>query len=220
MISCLKFGTNLLPARKWLLVYDGLTDLTLIASLMPRSSGSIIITTRCHINSLHMPQPCHVMRLEGLRPYDSLELFVSLCGHSPGSSSDQERESMITLMSELNGIPLGIQQVAMYMCDRRYNGDDYTLWYKRFAHRIFVAKPKYSISPHNLNSVWEMEFDSIIGTNAYMLLGLLSMLGPVESWNIALGPSKLNIHPPLTSFFDDGIEWVTSSTTRKKFTDN
>src|ERR1700737_4243393 len=101
--------------------------MSLIASLMPRGSGSIIITTRCHVNSLHMPQPCYVMRLKGLGTGDSLKLFESLCGYSPRSSSNQERESMINLMLELNGIPLGIQQVAMYMCDRLYNGGDHIL---------------------------------------------------------------------------------------------
>jgi len=129
-------------------------------------------------------------------------MFEGLCEmYEPGRDRKEERPQIKTLLLELDGLALGIEQIAAYISYRQETIETFLQQYDRDAKRIY-ANTQGSLAEQSLATVWEVQFEKIRGTHAATVLGILSLLAPESI------PISLFIPDPNEDEWDDEISEI------------
>ena len=140
-----------------------------------------------------------IHELETFNENESLEMFEGLCEmYEPGRDRKDERPQIRKLLLELDGLALGIEQIAAYISYRQETIESFLQQYERAAKRIYT-NTQGSPAEQSLATVWEVQFEKIRGTNAATVLGILSLLAPDSI------PINLFIPDPNEEEWDDEI---------------
>jgi hypothetical protein len=164
--------------RKWLFVYDNVENLDLLYKHLPSGHGRIIVTTRYKWLAFKIQGPNAKREVSIFDDEESLELFEGLCtSYDPGINREQEREQIRTLLNELGGLALGIEQIAAFVS---YRGESISSFLKQYekASKKINANSESSRAEKSLATVWEVQFNKIEGSNAAKVLGYLCLMNP------------------------------------------
>lgn len=164
-------------ARSWLLLYDNVDDCDLLNEYLPPDTGSMIITTRFQNVSFGVSGTPTRIQLEKFSPEDSLNLFngLRLLRH-PQADVENEKEQTKELLELIDGLALGIKQMAFYISSKKMKIFKFQEQYNKMAK--YILEHKTPSTSHTLGTLWSVQFEGIWGSNASKLLGLLSLCGP------------------------------------------
>ncbi|RMJ15828.1 hypothetical protein CDV36_004493 [Fusarium kuroshium] len=163
-------------SKRWLMIYDNVNDFRLLKEYLPPRTGSMIVTSRFY--SLSYAIPCHATRIS-LQKFgldDSLHLFNRYRkSRDPENDTTTDLNETKELLESIDGLPLGIKQMAFYIASRGLSVSKFLDQYNRMANSVLnQGTPD---DRHSLGTLWNMQFEDIKQTNAAKLLGILSMAG-------------------------------------------
>ncbi|KIX07673.1 uncharacterized protein Z518_02327 [Rhinocladiella mackenziei CBS 650.93] len=165
-------------SRKWLLIYDNVDDEKILRNYLPPDAGTMIITTRYQSVSFAVNDPNITrLQLEKFNPEDSLRLFNHLrVIRDPTADINGEIAETKELLEEVDGLALGIKQMACYIAKKRLTIPLFREKYTKMAKSIINSKAEGV--HHALGTLWRVQFLDIQDTSASKLLGLLSLCAP------------------------------------------
>ncbi|KAI9823783.1 MAG: hypothetical protein M1832_002340 [Thelocarpon impressellum] len=184
----------LLCNKKWLIIFDNVEHLDLIKTVWPSSTGSLLLTTRSSV--VADAARGHVstkLQIQKLNSTHSWLLFSRLLMDWRSEWRDEstillkEREAAVALLRELDGLPLGIRQIAALIKRRGKTVAKFLDLYRRKAgntemllgtSKTFHFDQDYGLA---LDTVWKMSFEILVtghDQHAATLLGLMSLLSP------------------------------------------
>ncbi|RDW67055.1 hypothetical protein BP5796_09804 [Coleophoma crateriformis] len=192
----------------WLMVFDNVEDFNLLRDNWPVSScGSILVTSR-HDNSDVtdlIPKQIPVAELgleEGAR-------FLLDLVYLDNTLTDSERKSesqfAADLLSEIGGLPLTLTTTARQVRRRSTSVEKFLPLYQTNASRVHMEGRVLSHKPfykHSVSTVWDMPFKSL-DDNATVLIGVASVLAPVDIPIALFQPNSFTDLPPCLEFCGD-----------------
>ena len=180
-------------SQEWLLVFDNVSDSTILAEFWPSGEkGRVLVTTR-HAGPLQIyTQDC-----EHVTPFsnsEGSELFRKILPEDLIQDAGGS-EIISTLVTELGGLPLAIIQAAGYMCEHLCSASKYLSLLKNRVYsvslldRVEHMQMPYSVS---VNATFKLVYEAIRHSNreAQRLLDLLSWLDPDKIPEDILNPSQ------------------------------
>ena len=190
---------------RWLLIYDNVEDEKILRDYRPPDAGTIIVTTRYQSVSFAVNDP-NVTRiqLENLKPEDSLRLFQDLRRlRDPTADTDGEVDETKELLEEIDGLALGIKQMASYIAKKRLTIPQFREKYTKMAK--YIINSKVEGVHHTLGTLWRIQFLDIKENSkeASTLLGLLSFCAPYFIPRALFEPSRALETPNVASFCED-----------------
>ena len=166
-----------MAAKSWLLIYDNVEDYSLLSEYLPPEKGSMIITTRYQWLYYEVSGTSARIELEKLSPDDSLVLFNCLRTHRhPQADTKGEEEDTRELLDQIDGLVLGIKQMAYYISSKRLTVVRFREKYDKMAK--YILDHKAPSAWHTLGTLWSVQFKDIEQTPSANLLGLLSLCYP------------------------------------------
>jgi tetratricopeptide (TPR) repeat protein len=166
----------------WLLIFDNVDDLEMLYSFMPVSSkGYILFTTRLHTAG----GLAHMLKIEKMDLHEGVQLLlhrVKLLDMgtplSEAKAKDQtEAESIIT---ELDGLPLAIDQAGAYIEETGCQLSSYLKQYKQRKIGLLKRRGINVDHPESVVTTWSLSFESIKQTSslAEALIYVFAFLHP------------------------------------------
>lgn len=167
----------------WLLILNNADDLSLLTNFLPSGGkGHILLTTRSQATG----------RIAESLPVEKLEISESkqflLCraklltpGEPLDHASEAMREDAQALITELDGLPLAIDQAGAYIEEIGCSLSEYLALYRR--RRLALLKRQSSFSadyPHTVANTWALSFQQVEQADpaAAELLRLCAFLQP------------------------------------------
>ena len=160
-----------------MLIYDNVDDYKLLDEYLPPDTGCTIITTRFqHVSFAIQSTPTRI-QLGKFSPEDSLSLFNSLrVLRHPQADIDNEKEETKELLDLIDGLALGIKQMAFYIASKKLTIKQFQQKYNKMAR--YVLEHQSISTSHTLGTLWGVQFEDIRDSNSSKLLGILSLCGP------------------------------------------
>ncbi|KAI1330538.1 hypothetical protein F5Y16DRAFT_396032 [Xylariaceae sp. FL0255] len=200
----------------WVLILDNVENYADVEKYLPIGArGPVIITTR-YIGQAKMFG--HRRKaLESLDSGTAESLFLRLLASSDSTStmratsidqlSETEREATRFLLSEMDGLALGIHQMAAIIDSQNLqrNVAKFADRYKR--HLPVILRKEDGIKGHTLSTLWKMSFE-LVRTNrsAMIFLGILSCISPDEIPKKLFLPSDTSALTSDLNFCKDDFE--------------
>jgi hypothetical protein len=159
----------------WLLVFDNADSLSVLDEYWPATGrGSVLLTSRDPVAKTSFYTENCGIDLSKLSPEASLLFLRSLTK----STTDSDNGRSLRLIAEmLDGLPLGIEQMASIIRRLRVNYADFLQLYERENRRLYEMMPEKHPKgyQHSLATVWSLQQFS---PGSETLLQVLSMLDP------------------------------------------
>lgn len=174
----------------------------------------MIVTTRFYATSLGLKISSKPFRiaLRKLAPEEARQLFNSVRKlRDPGCNPDEESDTTAELLESIDGLALGVKQMASYIGTKRMTVSHFLEQYRKMAKYILGrAAPDDN---HSLGTLWSVQFEAIKGSNAARLLGILAIAGPnsfpTDLLQLEASPSFAE-GPDWVGFLDDPGEYETT----------
>ena len=163
------------------MIYDNVDRYSLFDQYRPPSTGTVFITTRFQSVSYGVQGQAERIHLEKFSPEESLQLFnrIRQFRHTRAEIGSEQNE-IKELLELIDGLALGIKQMASYIGSKRMKVSEFQEKYCKLAK--FMLDRKTPSSAHTLDTLWSVQFKAIKERNASKLLGLLSLC---DSGNIS-----------------------------------
>lgn len=153
----------------WLLVFDNIVDVSLLAKYIPSGTkGSCLITSQdAALDAFAAP-----LRLEAWSEADSLAFLVERTGLAI-------TESTTELAQSLGGLPLALAQAAAYMANTKIDSAAYLERFKAASLRILDLPGPNLLYTKTVATTWLVSMESVLNTNpsASEILEWLSFFG-------------------------------------------
>ncbi|KAH9220315.1 P-loop containing nucleoside triphosphate hydrolase protein [Leptodontidium sp. 2 PMI_412] len=176
-----------LTSRTWLLVFDNVESEKVLRPYWPKGvSGAVLITSRSYFNFIR--DVCR--QGQTVKPLDlrqSWELLLDLLGDHWKELSiksqlpDSEIVAAKSMLQQLEGLPLTIEQTATLVKDETIGGRTIARTYEAFKDRIRALPERLSMprsaSEKSLDALWDITFKAL-SRNARSLIGVLAWLSP------------------------------------------
>jgi serine/threonine protein kinase/tetratricopeptide (TPR) repeat protein len=167
----------------WLLTLDNADDLSLVTDFLPtRGKGYILLTTRTQATG----NIAKTLPVEKMEPSEGLQLLLCraklLDPDEPlDTVSATVHKDAQALVSELDSLPLALDQAGAYIEETGSSISEYLALYQR--RRLAMLKRQSTLSsdyPHTVASTWALSFQQVEHENpaAADLLRLCSFLHP------------------------------------------
>ena len=167
----------------WLLILDNADDLSLVADSLPmKGKGHILLTTRTQATG----RIARSLSVEKMEPSEGLQLLLRraklLDPDEPlDNVSGTVRKDAQALISELDSLPLALDQAGAYIEETGSSISEYLALYQR--RRLALLKRQSAISsdyPHTVASTWALSFQQVERENpaAADLLRLCAFVHP------------------------------------------
>ena len=173
--------TNLVTGKTWMLIYDNLEDKDLFAQYNPGGQGAIVVTTRSSVLGSQLGgEDIGVAKLSKTYSVIAFKHFRSSRG-SRKFEQDETRE-IDELLELLDGLALGIKQIASYIGAEELTVGEYLARYKSMP-KILLSDQSES---KHLAQAWDVEFADFRTTkdrkriHACQLLSILSLISAHE----------------------------------------
>ncbi|KAI0441000.1 hypothetical protein F4803DRAFT_524980 [Xylaria telfairii] len=174
--------------HNWLLILDNVEKYSDVEKYLPTESrGSVIVTTR-YITQAKLFHRRHKI-LEKLTSATAENLFLRLIA-APESKEERlsidqlpetERNAVRFLLTEMDGLALGIHQMAALIESQSLQDDiaKFAGRYKRYL--PVILQKQEGIKGHTLSTLWKISFETVrTRPSAFVLLGILSLVQPDE----------------------------------------
>ncbi|RTE83616.1 hypothetical protein BHE90_001798 [Fusarium euwallaceae] len=163
-------------SKRWLMIYDNVNDFRLLKEYLPPRTGSMIVTSRFYSLSYAFPGHATRISLQKFGLDDSLHLFNRYRKfRDPDNDTTADFNETKELLASLDGLALGIKQMAFYIASKGLSVSKFLDQYDRMAKSVLNRGTPDD--RHSLGTLWNMQFEDIKQTNAAKLLGILSMAG-------------------------------------------
>ncbi|KAI0098054.1 hypothetical protein GGR51DRAFT_577299 [Nemania sp. FL0031] len=203
--------------RTWLLILDNVEKYVDITTYLPIGSrGPVIVTTR-YINQAKMFKGRHqtVGKLDS-RTAENLFLQLITTTAVPGATPatrvtigqlpGPEREAVQFLLSDIEGLALGINQMAAMIKSQNHQNNiaKFTARYKRDLPTVLQRQE--GIKGHTLSTLWNISFETVRNhPPAFILLGVLSCVQPDEIPKALFQPPNVSTLGSDMAFCTDGL---------------
>jgi hypothetical protein len=149
-----------------------------LSEFLPHGRGSVIITTRAP-NLAKDIKDARTFDLGKLTPEQSLTAFNRFRStFDVNADLEAEKEDTKLLVHQLDGLALGIKQVATYIGRSQWTIKKYWEKYNIMAQEIL--KHETAATPHTLDTAWNVEFEDLQKKkpDAIKLLSIMCLLNP------------------------------------------
>lgn len=172
-------------SKKWFLIYDNLEDPNLLREYLPESPGPVLVTTRRKAVASRISGMNKILELQPFERMDAMELFVSLLKTDPKYAgkpiafSETEINAAALLLEKLDGLALGIEQMAAYITYRDLSVETFVQKYDKMAMAMRIHKKSEGMkATHSLDTVWALSFNEAEEQNpdAYNIMAIISLL--------------------------------------------
>ncbi|KAH9205993.1 P-loop containing nucleoside triphosphate hydrolase protein, partial [Leptodontidium sp. 2 PMI_412] len=174
---------TLRSGKRWLLIFDNAENETTLQGYMPVGvNGSILMTSRKYFN--FAKDMCRGG--ETVKQFDeeqSWGLLLKMLGEGwkKKFESPVEVEAAKSMLRQLEGLALGIQQTAVLVKDPEIGGASIEEAYRKFRDRIDTLPERHlskrSTSEKALDALWDITFNTLT-PEARVLIGVLAWLSP------------------------------------------
>ncbi|RMD44487.1 hypothetical protein DV735_g657, partial [Chaetothyriales sp. CBS 134920] len=192
--------------KTWLLIYDNLDDKDLLARYHPREHGAIVVTTR--IRDLGKKLEAESIELTRFSKPDSILVFNHFRRSRHLDVNDsREKEAIDKLVTLLDGLALGIKQIASYIGSKKLTVDQYLTRYESMPRTLLSAED--SKESQTLAKAWTVEFKDF-QENAVHTSQILSILSLISAHKIPMELFTLGENDDGPEDFFDVFEQDTS----------
>jgi hypothetical protein len=149
-----------------------------LAEFLPHGRGSIIITTRSS-TLVNDEKDARAFELAKLDPQQSLTIFNKFrCSFDVTANTDAEKEATELLVHRLDGLALGIKQVATFIGQYQWTIKKY--WEKYTIMAEDILRHPITATRHTLDTAWNIEFEDLQKSNpdAIKLLSIMCLINP------------------------------------------
>ena len=143
----------------WLLIFDNADTPDIIAPFLPATyAGQVLLTSRAPFSDILGISAS--TQLDVLEPDDALEFLCKRVGRA--DLDDAEHEAASTLVSELAGLPLALEQAGAYILANQTRFQDYLASYRK-QHLALLNRrePKTGRYTENVATTWLMNFQEV-----------------------------------------------------------
>lgn len=221
--------------KKWLLIYDNVEEIDAVPHCLASNVGHTILTTRYRDMALRCADPKKVIELRFLKDKDAENLFLEMRSkyrqdkiestnekHDVGkhgekksgkttsdAGNDDEKAATVELLGELQGLPLGIEQMAAYIEADGITVREFLETYHRMPKTALQRNNIGVPNNHTLNTLWSITFRKVNESNldAYHLLAMISLTGmddiPTNIFDNVLLAEEDDILTNYTEFCED-----------------
>ncbi|KAK3345809.1 hypothetical protein B0T25DRAFT_460837 [Lasiosphaeria hispida] len=175
-VVSVRFSSRTSKDRSWLLIYDNVSDFSLLKEYFPPDTarGSVMVTTRFFSRLARVPGHMTPIELSKFDPDMSLRFFNSIrTARDPTCDIDKEVEETREVLETIDGLALGIKQMAYYITKKRFTISMFQEKYSTTARYILTCNPPEDTD--SLASLWSLQFQDIKDTNSFKLLGMLAL---------------------------------------------
>lgn len=191
------WSLNLGTEKQWLIIYDNVENFSLLADYVPRSTASnsrILIITRYRWVARGITGLIKKFELGGFKIEQSVQLFNRIRKHHADTVIPEgEEEAIETLVRDLDGLILGIEQMAAHIGSQGYSMAEFMEKYNSTTKRLFKQqdhqKDDTNLTNYTLLTLWELDFCHLDGKDAQKLLALLSLLSNETSYALLFSPN-------------------------------
>lgn len=196
--------------KRWLLIWDNVEDFDHIRSYWPSSTGSLLLTTRYKAVAAIKGERLHI------QPFDSAaawNLFATIMDwDDPSTVPDSEAEAARSLLLKLQGLALGIRQMAALIKVKGKGVEHFLGRYKKG--RVTNEGSKLDDYQFSLDTVWKESFSAVRKGlsdeenphDGFHLLGVIVFLSPDEIPNEIFTGYNADTYPSQLSFCQDEQE--------------
>lgn len=198
--------------QDWLLILDNADELSLLPDFLPTGSdGHLLLTTRAHaVGALAASLP-----VEELDEEEGMLLLLRrarvLASHEElASATPTERALAQTIVQELDGLPLALDQAGAYLEETGCSLADYLQLYHQRRHDLLTRRSMLvSDYPHTVASTWALSFEQVEQSNpaAAELLRLCAFLAPEAISEAMLKEGASVLGPVLGAAASDTLQW-------------
>lgn len=157
------------------MIFDNAEDRDTLEDYWPSvGNGRIIVTTRTP--ELFRDMTKHDITVMLFSKQEGADCILKLAGGT--RSVPKDLDAALELSNSLDGLPLGVSQIAGFTVQNRLSLEAAAELYQRRKREI-QQDPRYTAYKPNISTVWEMQFQSLKkGSPARTILGVLVYLLP------------------------------------------
>ncbi len=159
VIAAVKGRQESLDGPHWLLVLDNADDPPLLVPYLPRraSNGHILVTSRVRLDVLGIPS---ALPIEKLPAEDSTRFLLARVDREP-SDAEEERAAG-ELATELDGLPLALEQAAAYIAAMHVTYGQYLESYRTRKLDLLERRgPEMGAYPTTVAKTWLINFEQV-----------------------------------------------------------
>jgi tetratricopeptide (TPR) repeat protein len=194
----------------WLLILDNADELSLLPDFLPvGGQGHVLLTTRAQATG----KLAQSLPVEKMEPSEGVQLLLhraKLLGlEEPlDNISATVRKTAQTLVQELDGLPLALDQAGAYLEETGCSLSEYLALYQR--RRLTLLQQQSSISvdyPHTVASTWALSFEKVEqqSPGAAELLRLCAFLHPDAIPEVIVTEGEADLGPLLSPMAADPL---------------
>ncbi|KAJ5710647.1 hypothetical protein N7488_004803 [Penicillium malachiteum] len=160
---------------EWIVIFDNAEDPEVLQLFWPESRGNRVLVTTIHPN-LTFGLTHTEMEVPRFELKEACDFFQKLLRVNPKAN----RASAEALVAKLDGLPLGINQMAALMRSQRMSVDKFLQNYlenEEYLHGQTKTGAMHSGYNKSINTVWDLSFQSLSG-DAKTLLGIMCLISP------------------------------------------
>jgi tetratricopeptide (TPR) repeat protein len=196
----------------WLLILDNADDLSRLPDFLPPlGSGHLLLTTRAQATG----KVARSLSVEKLASSESLRLLLHRAkllaeGEPLETVSAAERKAAHKLVTELDGLPLALDQAGAYIEETECSLSDYlTLYTRRRLALLRRGSQLTSDYPHSVASTWALSFVQVEQADpaAADLLRLCAFLHPDAIPEAILTQGATELGSRLQEVVEDPLLW-------------
>ncbi|MBV9692043.1 MAG: helix-turn-helix domain-containing protein [Ktedonobacteraceae bacterium] len=210
MVEAVKhwFGRN----QRWLLILDNANDLEIVSNFIPvEGNGHVLLTTRSQATGTIAQR----ISIETMSKEEGILFLLRRSEYIKTNSTVEQvsetiRSQAQTIVEELGGLPLALDQAGAFIEETRCTMADYLKFYKTRRKKLLRKRGQDAAGhPEPVATTWELSFEKVKLANpaAAELLGLCAFLHPdtIPEAMLEAGASELGL--VLQPVVEDSVEF-------------
>lgn len=143
----------------WLLIFDNVEELSLVKPFLPTSDlGALLLTTRLQTLGTLAQQ----VDLPPMNIQEGVDFLLARTNHKASIESDQqEYAAAYTIITEMGGLPLALEQAGAYINATRCSLMDYLHLFQEVQHRLLDEHEPSSDHPLSVNRTFLLAFKQV-----------------------------------------------------------
>jgi tetratricopeptide (TPR) repeat protein len=196
---------SLSSRSQWLLIFDGVSDLSFVTEIIPlRSTGHVLLTTQAPVSKTY----AYLLEIEKLPEQEAVELLLRRSGSLPEEQSFQhmtleDLHEAQRICHTLDGLPLALDQAGAYIEETGCSLAEYHRHYQQHQLTILGLRGGMAADhPASVVTTWSLSFEYIEPRNpsAADLLRACAFLAPEVIPQQIFLQGATHLGPHLASF--------------------
>ncbi|HZR39229.1 MAG TPA: FxSxx-COOH system tetratricopeptide repeat protein [Ktedonobacteraceae bacterium] len=153
--------------KEWLVIFDNVEDLQLIKAFLPTArQGALLFTSRLHV----FDTLAHPIELQPLSLEEGTHLLLRRARMLHREQTDAQLSSTDlitahTIVQELGGLPLALDQAGAYIEATRCSLEDYLHLFRSSQGRLLDERASYTDHPLSVSKTFTLAFEQLERNN-------------------------------------------------------